>query len=98
MENGTPEQLPPAGESNFSRDGTSAVLRFAQEDGTWNVFTKDGVFVASLTQTATESGSDSEFTLVSQRVGPTDQVLVAKDTHWPSLVVDALLEFEEFGV
>jgi hypothetical protein len=96
MENVIPEQLPPAGESSFSRDGKSAVLRFAAEDGAWNIFTKDGVFVASLTQTAPEAGSG--YTLVSQRVGPTDEVLVFSDAQWSTLVLGAILEFEEFGV
>lgn len=92
MTTGTP--APPRTEEYlFEEEGQSAVLRFTPEDEAWNIFTPDGVFVASFTRTGSEDGM---FELESHRTGPVDENFIATDRHWPALVVRALVAAEGY--
>lgn len=93
MAQNTP-QPPRTTEHHFEQEGKSAVIRFTPEDAAWNIFTPDGVYVASFTRKDGEG--DDTFELESHRTGPTDEDLVVADTHWPSLVIRALVEAESY--
>lgn len=85
---------PRTDEHLFEKNGRTAVLRYTPEDSMWNVFTPDGVFVASLTRS--EADGRAWFTLEGHRTGPVADELIVTDPDWTALVLSALDAADHF--